>query len=127
MDAAKTAGEDPARKIQLAWSAGRDAARREGPSAAPTLRAVCDAADCDQLFEELHGRAITVGRHRCRIRVYGICEDAGWRFLQLALTGSSGRKLTLRASARHDATSVIRKISLWLLQPSEAQDVLSVA
>lgn len=113
----------PPQKMVLVWSSNSRV------SAHPTQGEVepSGVADYDRLFEDLNGRAITVAHRRWRIEVYGISEDAGWRFLQLALTGPPERKLTLRIAAIHDATHVIRTISSWLMQPSEAQSVLSVA
>jgi hypothetical protein len=111
------------RKIELVWSSNARGSSQTGRTDVD----FSGFADRDRLFEQLNGRAVTVADRCWRIEVYGISEAAGWRFLQLALTGPPERKLTLRIAAGYDATHVVRMIASWLAQPSEARHVLTVA
>jgi hypothetical protein len=63
------------------------------------------------------------------LEVYGICEQHGRRWVQLALTGEGEEcMLTLRVGSRAGARDVLKTVSSWLTDPSDdAPHVLSVA
>jgi hypothetical protein len=85
----------------------------------------------DRFFAELDGRHLMVAGIDWSLEVYGICEQHGRRWVQLALTGEGEEcMLTLRVAPRAGARDVLKTVSSWLTDPSDPSDasqVLSVA
>jgi hypothetical protein len=81
----------------------------------------------DRFFAELDGRHLVVAGIDWSLQVYGICEQQGRRWVQLALTGAGEAfMLTLRVGPRGSAGEVLSALSSWLNDPSDAPQVLSV-
>ena len=82
----------------------------------------------DRFFAELDGRHLMVSGIDWSLEVYGILEQHGRRWVQLALTGEGeGCMLTLRLGPRAGVGEVMRTVSSWLSDPSDAPQVLSVS
>ena len=83
----------------------------------------------DKFFAELDGRHLAVAGIDWSLEVYGICEQHGRRWVQLALTGAGeGCMLTLRLGPRAGVRDVLVTLSSWLTDPSDApQEVLSTS
>jgi hypothetical protein len=80
-----------------------------------------------RLFTELDGRDLQVNGESWHLEVYGILEDAGKRWVQLALDGPTHQMLTLALAARSSVEQVIRALSKWLEDPAETQPVVKIA
>jgi hypothetical protein len=83
----------------------------------------------DRFFAELDGRHLVVAGIDWSLQVYGICEQQGRRWVQLALSGAGEAcMLTLRVGPRAGVADVLSTLSSWLTDPSDkSQQVLSVA
>jgi hypothetical protein len=82
----------------------------------------------DRFFAELDGRHVVVAGIDWSLQVYGICEQQGRRWVQLALSGAGQAcMLTLRVGPRAGVADVLSTLSSWLTDPSKSQQVLSVA
>jgi hypothetical protein len=83
----------------------------------------------DRFFAELDGRHLVVAGIDWSLQVYGICEQQGRRWVQLALSGAGEAcMLTLRVAPRAGVADVLSTLSSWLTDPDDkAQQVLSVA
>jgi len=82
----------------------------------------------DRFFAELDGRHLMVAGIDWSLEVYGILEQHGRRWVQLALTGEGeGCMLTLRLGPRAGSSEVLKTLSSVLTDPSEARpQVLSI-
>jgi hypothetical protein len=76
-----------------------------------------------RLFTALDGRDLLINGQSWHLEVYGILEDAGKRWVQLALDGPTHQMLTLALAARSSVEQVVRALSNWLEDPSETQPV----
>ena len=72
--------------------------------ASPT--ALCQASHADgpleSVFEALDGREFEIDGAACHVEVYGIWDDGGHRWVQLALDGNRHQMLTLRLREPED-------------------------
>jgi hypothetical protein len=82
-------------------------------------------AEC--LFAALDGRDVTVKGEAWHVQVYGICEEAGRRWIQLAVDGPHHHMLTLVLATRHDVGQALRSVSDWLEEPSSVPQVVNFA
>ena len=82
----------------------------------------------ERLFEGLDGHSISVSDGTWHVRVYGICEEPGAWWLQLALEGSPKYTVTMRAPLFQTAPDTLCRISRWLADSSRTDDeTLTVA
>ncbi len=81
----------------------------------------------ERLFAALDGRNLLVSGQAWHLEVYGICEEAGRRWVQLAIDGPQHYMLTLALAAGSGAAQTVRTLSSWLAHPSDAYQVLEVA
>lgn len=94
------------------------------PAAAPVRRSVPTA---ERLFASLDGRDLVVGGEAWHIEVYGICEDAGRRWVQMAIHGPQHHMLTLALATRTGVRQAVATVTRWLEEPSECPQILNVA
>jgi hypothetical protein len=80
-----------------------------------------------RLFSALDGRDLQIHGESWHVEVYGILEDAGKRWVQLALDGPTHQMLTLALAARSSVEQVVRVLSNWLEDPAETQPVVKIA
>ncbi len=83
----------------------------------------------DRFFAELDGRHLMVAGIDWSLEVYGILEQHGRRWVQLALTGEGeGCMMTLRLGPKAGTNEVLETLSSVLNDPNEAPpQVLSIA
>ena len=81
----------------------------------------------ERLFEGLDTHTISVSGGTWQVRVYSICEEPGAWWLQLALEGSPEYTVTLRIPLHETAPEILFRLSRWLTNTSQAEDVLTVA
>lgn len=81
----------------------------------------------ERLFAALDGRDLLVRGEAWHLEVYGICEDAGRRWVQIAVDGPSHYMLTLALATRAGVRQAVRTLSSWLEHPSESQQIVNVA
>ncbi len=83
----------------------------------------------DPFFAELDGRHLMVSGIDWSLEVYGICEQAGRRWVQLAMTGAGVGccMLTLWVGSQGGSRDVLSTLSSWLADPSSTPEVHSVA
>jgi hypothetical protein len=82
----------------------------------------------EQLFIALDGRGVVAGSGgRYRIEVYSVRDEAGCRWIQLALHGAGRHMITVRQAHGDSAQHVVLALSSWLADPSQKPHVLSVA
>jgi len=79
----------------------------------------------DRFFSALDGRNVVVSGARWHVEVYGICEQSGRRWIQLAVDGPRHHMLTLVLAADEGIRHVVRALSAWLADPSTTR-VLTV-
>jgi hypothetical protein len=72
------------------------------------------------MFAALDGRDLVVSGARWHVEVYGICEQAGRRWIQLAVDGPAHYMLTLALAADLSMGQVIRDLTAWLAEPAGA-------
>jgi hypothetical protein len=80
----------------------------------------------DLVFAALDGRDLVVSGSEWHVEVYGICEQAGRRWIQLALDGPRHHMVTLALAADLGVRQVVRVLSDWLADPSESDQLLTV-
>ncbi len=80
----------------------------------------------DRLFAALDGRDLVVSGRRWHLEVYGICEQAGRRWIQVAVDGPQHHMLTMALAADLGARQAVRAISGWLANPAVSGSILSV-
>jgi hypothetical protein len=90
-------------------------------------RSAASALSQERLFEALDGRTVGLFHRRWEIRVFGITEQNGWRWLQLTLAGEPEHMLTLRTSVWAGVDETLREVSRWLANPARADRFPSVA
>jgi hypothetical protein len=81
----------------------------------------------ERMFDALHGRTITVSGRHWELEIYSICDEDGWRWIQLALEGDPRYSLTMRLSRLEGVKHVVMALSGWLAKPSPGRAVLNVA
>ena len=79
----------------------------------------------DRVFAALDGRDLMVSGARWHVEVYGICEQAGRQWIQLAVDGPRHHMLTLALAADQGIRQVVGTLSTWLAESSTDQ-VLTV-
>ena len=73
----------------------------------------------DELYAALHGRVITVGRERWELEVFSVVDDeAGGRWVQLAMKGNPDYPLTLHLVPSTPAERAVLALVRWLFDPS---------
>jgi hypothetical protein len=80
----------------------------------------------ERLFAALDGRDLVVSGQAWHLEVYGICEEAGRRWIQLAVVGPHHHMLTLALATRAGVRQAVRTLTGWLEEPSDAHQVLNV-
>ena len=80
----------------------------------------------DQVFAALDGRDLVVSGSEWHVEVYGICEQAGRRWIQLALDGPRHHMVTLALAADLGVRQVVPALSNWLADPSASDQLLTV-
>ena len=80
----------------------------------------------DLVVAALDGRDLVVSGSEWHVEVYGICEQAGRRWIQLALDGPRHHMVTLALAADLGVRQVVRVLSDWLADPSESDQLLTV-
>jgi len=79
------------------------------------------------LFEALDGRDLLVRGAAWRLKVYAVCEEAGRRWVQIALDGPQHYMLTLALAARSGVQQTLDVLASWLEQePIDSYKVLVV-
>ena len=63
----------------------------------------------DTVFHALDGQDVHIDGDACQVEVYGIYDDGGKRWVQLALAGQRPRMMTLRLGA--GPLDVVSKVS----------------
>ena len=82
----------------------------------------------DHLFSVLDGRELTVNGRTWQVKVYGIRDEAGRRWIQLGLEGASTHLVTLRLSPGDGERHAVLKLASWMANPSDFSDeILNVA
>ena len=82
----------------------------------------------EELFRALDGRTILAPSGPHRMEVFSIRDEAGERWVQLALTGERSRRfLSVRLKPDEAAQHVILTLSAWLADPSATTNVFNVA
>ena len=93
----------------------------------PAAASVRRAAPLDErLFASLDGRDLLVRGEAWHIEVYGICEDAGRRWVQMAIDGPQHHMLTLALATRAGVRQAVAAVSHWLEDPSNQPVMLRV-
>ena len=115
------AGRSARHLLRLAWisNVAAPASNRADGAVAPVTG--------ERLFDALDGYTIRVFHNTWRIHVYSIWEEAGFRWLQLALEGETPYTATLQMSPLAGADQTVRRLSAWLAKPSKTHHLLSVA
>jgi hypothetical protein len=99
------------------------------PPNAPTVRHSPrreGAAPPDRVFAALDGRDLMISGSQWHVEVYGICEQAGRRWIQLALDGPRHHMVTLALAADLGVRQVVGALSDWLADPSASDQLLPV-
>ena len=78
----------------------------------------------ERLFAALDGRDLLVRGEAWHLEVYGICEDAGRRWIQLAVDGPRHHMLTIALATRHGVRQAVRVLTAWLEEPSRVDGLV---
>jgi hypothetical protein len=73
------------------------------------------------VFAALDGKDLVVSGSRWHVEVYGISEQAGRRWIQLAVDGPEHHMLTVALGRDHGIRPVVKTLSSWLAAPSTDQ------
>ncbi len=73
--------------------------------------------DFDRVFAALDGRDLVVSGCLWHVEVYGICEQAGRRWIQVALDGPAHHMLTRVLAADQGIRHVLHALTGWLADP----------
>jgi hypothetical protein len=115
------------RHLRLAWSSF-PAARFLSPSSLAARRRPHRFVTAEELFVALDGRHVASRTDRYRIEVFSVRDEAGHRWVQLALRGAtSQRMLTVRLNPGDTAQHAIHTLASWLADPAGSADVFNVA
>jgi hypothetical protein len=87
-----------------------------------------DVVHPDRLFVGLDGRALSVAGGDWLVNVFGVSDQAGHRWVQLAVAGSKYYMLTLCLSPGDGVAQALLALSSFLMNPSSsaAAQVLTV-
>lgn len=72
----------------------------------------------DRVFAALDGRDLMVSGIRWHVEVYGIAEQAGRRWIQLAVDGPRHHMVTLALAADRGIRQVLHDLAAWLADPT---------
>ena len=81
----------------------------------------------DRLFRGLDGRRVRAARSTWSIEVYGVHEDIGGRWVQLALVGATRYVLALRLDPQAAAAAALTALAEWLRSGDRPTAQLHVA
>jgi hypothetical protein len=85
-----------------------------------------DLVDPERLFAGLDGRAVTVAGDDWRVNVFGVLDQAGRRWVQVALNGSKYYMLTLCLAPGDGVPQALLALSNWLHKPTTGALVRSL-
>jgi len=100
-------------------------ARVPPPDHAPVRRRKL-ASSPEHLFAALDGRDLNVKGHPWHLQVYGICEQAGRRWIQVAVDGPQHYMLTIAIAADLGVRQAVHAVSGWLADPTDVYEILTV-
>jgi hypothetical protein len=80
----------------------------------------------ERLFSALDGRDLLIRGQAWHLEVYGICEEAGRRWIQLAVDGPHHYMLTVALAARSGVRQAVKALSSWLEEPTDSEQILNV-
>lgn len=80
----------------------------------------------ERLFAALDGRDLLVRGQAWHLEVYGICEEAGRRWIQVAVDGPHHYMLTLALATKSGVRQAVKTLSNWLENPAENHHVLNI-
>jgi hypothetical protein len=78
----------------------------------------------DRLCEALDGRHLRASGRDWRVEVYGVFDDHGRRWVQLALDGDQIRVVTLSLAPTHGPRHAVRSLRSWLDNPRATETVV---
>ncbi|MEO8480666.1 MAG: hypothetical protein ABI634_00560 [Acidobacteriota bacterium] len=78
------------------------------------------------IFAALDGRDLLVSGQAWHLEVYGICEEAGRRWIQVAVDGPHHYMLTLALATQSGVRQAVKTLSKWLEDPAETHHVLNI-
>jgi hypothetical protein len=107
----------PRPNIRIARSPRTDGAQSDVPSADLASRAPLDH---QALFGILDGRTISALGHTWRVRVHGVWDQQGHRWIQLSLHGASQepeRVLTIGVSPTEGGDQILENLLAWMTSP----------
>jgi hypothetical protein len=82
----------------------------------------------EEFFTALDNRPVHAGQELLRVEVFAIRDEAGLRWVQLALHGRESKQhLTLRLRTGDTAQRAVMVLAAWLADPSATPDVFNVA
>ena len=71
------------------------------------------------LFQALDGRSLSVSSSQWLIEMYGVFEQQGSYWVQLALRGPSDYSVAVKISPRDTEIQVLEALSMWVAEPSD--------
>jgi hypothetical protein len=80
----------------------------------------------ERLFAALDGRDLLVRGQAWHLEVYGICEEAGRRWIQVAVDGPHHYMLTLALATQSGVRQAVTTLSKWLENPAENHQVVNI-
>jgi len=80
----------------------------------------------ERMFAALDGRDLLVRGQAWHLEVYGICEEAGRRWIQVAVDGPHHYMLTIALATQAGVRQAVRALSTWLEDPAETHQVLNI-
>ncbi len=80
----------------------------------------------ERLFVALDGRDLLVRGQAWHLEVYGICEEAGRRWIQVAVDGPHHYMLTLALATKSGVRQAVKALSSWLENPAESHQVVNI-
>jgi len=81
----------------------------------------------ERLFAALDGRDLVVSGEAWHLEVYSVCEQAGRRWVQLAIDGQQRYMLTLALATGSGVRQAVRAVNEWLAAPTGQYQTLHVA
>jgi hypothetical protein len=114
--------------LRLAWCAHHALQDDAFPFPQALARRARLFVTAEELFVALDGRSLTADTDRFNIEVFSVHDEAGRRWVQLALAGEHSRRLlTVRLRPGDTAQHVFLILNSWLRDPSATEDVVNVA
>jgi hypothetical protein len=81
----------------------------------------------ERLFAALDGRDLMIQGEAWHLEVYSVCEEAGRRWIQMAVDGPRRHMVTLALATRAGVKQTVQALSQWLEEPSETHLIVKVA